>query len=299
MNEAGASGGKLVSDRIPDLIRRNGGQPRTRRLSDDEFATALTRKLIEEAEEVAANPSAEELADVIDVVGVLAQTLGMSMDDIEAVRRAKVAERGGFDERLHLASVRDAQPVEDAQSPFPAGSVILVSGIMGAGKSTVAKLLAERFPRAAHVRGDAFRRMIVSGRSDMVPTADADALAQLQLRYCLAAMVADGYAEAGFTAVYQDIVLGEDLVQAPDRIRARPLFVVVLAPSPDAVLRRAEGRAKSSGYGEWTVEELDAMLRRTPRIGLWIDSSEQTAQDTVEEIWHEAAAARVELRRRL
>ncbi len=196
----------------------------------------------------------------------------------------------GSYERLVLASVTDPQrPMnDDLISPFPAGSVILISGIMGAGKSTVAQLLAERLPRSAHIRGDAFRRLIVSGRSEMVPSADAEALAQLQLRYRLAAMVADGYAEAGFTAVYQDIVLGDDLVQASARIRTRPLFVVVLAPSADAVLRRAERRDKPSGYGDWTVEELDAMLRRTPRIGLWIDTSEQSAQETVEEIWRSA-----------
>ncbi|MDQ6682794.1 MAG: AAA family ATPase [Chloroflexota bacterium] len=177
---------------------------------------------------------------------------------------------------------------DDLIAPFPAGSVILISGIMGAGKSTVAQLLAERLPRSAHIRGDAFRRLIVSGRSEMVPSADAEAIAQLQLRYRLAAMVADGYAEAGFTAVYQDIVLGDDLVQASARIRTRPLFIVVLAPSADAALRRSERRDKPSGYGDWTLEELDAMLRRTPRIGLWIDTSEQSAQETVEEIWRSA-----------
>ncbi len=169
-------------------------------------------------------------------------------------------------------------------SPFPAGSVVLITGIMGAGKSTVAELLAERLPKAAHVRGDVFRRMIVSGRSEMVPTADLEALAQLRLRYNLAALVADGYAAAGFTAVYQDIVLGEDLERVPERIHARPLFVVVLAPRPDVVFHRAEGRTKPRGYGSWTVEALDELLRATPRIGLWLDTSDQTAAQTVDEI---------------
>ncbi|MDQ0761187.1 putative kinase [Streptomyces canus] len=44
--------------------------------------------------------------------------------------------------------------------------VVLVTGVMAAGKSTVAQALAERLPRAAHVRGDVFRRMIVSGRAE-------------------------------------------------------------------------------------------------------------------------------------
>lgn len=42
--------------------------------------------------------------------------------------------------------------------------VVLVTGVMASGKSTVAQALAERLPRAAHVRGDLFRRMIVSPR---------------------------------------------------------------------------------------------------------------------------------------
>ena len=192
--------------------------------------------------------------------------------------------------------LRELHPMADrppAEARFRAGSVVLITGIMGAGKSTVAQLLAERLPRAAHVRGDVFRRMIVSGRVDMVPKADAEALSQLQLRYRLATLVADGYAEAGFTAVYQDIVLGADLERTITMLRTRPLHLIVLAPRPELVLRRAETRDKVSGYGDWTVEALDEMLRATPRIGLWLDTSDQTADETVDEIWRRAAEAEV------
>ena len=139
---------------------------------------------------------------------------------------------------------------------------------MGAGKSTVADLLARRLPMSAHVRGDGFRRAIVRGRVEMTPNADDEALRKLRLRYELGAMVADRYAAAGFTAVYQDIVLGDELAAMIERIASRPLYVVALAPRAEVAGRRAEDREKVSGYGDWTPAALDALLRATPRIGL-------------------------------
>ncbi|MDF3147636.1 MULTISPECIES: AAA family ATPase [unclassified Streptomyces] len=176
--------------------------------------------------------------------------------------------------------------------------VVLVTGVMAAGKSTVAQALAERLPRAAHVRGDVFRRMIVSGRVEYEPGAGeaqgGEGEAQLRLRYRLSAATADAYAAAGFTAVVQDVVLGADLAAYVRLVRTRPLYVVVLAPSAVAVAAREAGRAKT-GYGAWTVEQLDGELRAdTPRIGLWVDSSELTAGETVEAILAGRERARVD-----
>ncbi len=116
---------KLVRDRIPELINRKGGEAQTRRLSDEEFATALARKLVEEAEEFTATPTAEELADVLEVVRALATAAGSSLDEVEAVRRAKAAARGAFDERLLLESVAyadrsDEEPTEIGAEPHSA-----------------------------------------------------------------------------------------------------------------------------------------------------------------------------------
>ncbi len=167
-------------------------------------------------------------------------------------------------------------------------AVYLITGIQAAGKSTVAQALAERLPRSAHVRGDAFRRSVVGGRVEMSAEPTAAALDQLRLRHRLTARTADDYAEAGFTAVAQDVLLGEFLPYTVDLIRTRPLFVVVLAPRPEAVAAREAGRAKSA-YGAFTVAALDAVLRETtPRLGLWLDTSELTVGQTVDRILAEA-----------
>ncbi|GAA2621795.1 AAA family ATPase [Streptomyces vastus] len=172
--------------------------------------------------------------------------------------------------------------------------VVLVTGIMAAGKSTVAQALAQRLPRATHVRGDVFRRMIVSGRAEYEPGAeDSEALAQLRLRHRLSAATADTYADAGFTAIAQDVVLGEDLTAYVGLVRTRPLYVVVLAPRPETVAAREAGRVKT-GYGAWTVDELDRGLREeTPRIGLWLDTSELSVAQTVDAIVAGRESARV------
>ena len=80
-------------------------------------------------------------------------------------------------------------------------AIIVITGIMAAGKSTIAQALAERLPKSAHVRGDVFRRMVVSGRAEMTTDAGDEALRQLNLRYDLAMLVAENYCAAGFTVV--------------------------------------------------------------------------------------------------
>jgi predicted kinase len=166
-------------------------------------------------------------------------------------------------------------------------SVFLLTGIQAAGKSTVAQALAERLPRSVHLRGDLFRRMVVNGRVEMSPIdPPAEAVRQLRLRHALAVQTADGYADAGFTVVLQDVVLGPHLAELVAAIRTRPCHVVVLAPRPDAVRQREEAREKTAYRpGRHTVAALDTHLREhTPRIGLWLDTSDLTVDQTVTEI---------------
>ncbi len=160
----------------------------------------------------------------------------------------------------------------------------MITGAMAAGKSTVADLLAIRLPRSVHIHGDMFRRMVVNGRADMTPNPSPDAIAQLNLRYDLAAMAADRYAEAGFDAIVQDVILGKDLADFVKRIASPDRYLVVLSPRVSAQEWREEQRMKT-GYVHFSPDALDAVLQReTAQIGYWLDSSSQTSDETVQDI---------------
>jgi hypothetical protein len=106
--------------------------------------------------------------------------------------------------------------------------------------------------------------------------------------------VADGYASAGVTAVVQDLYLGGDLEAFLGRLRHRPVYLVVLAPNPTVLEQREHARGKS-GYGAWSVHEFDRHLREaTPQIGLWLDSSELTVEETVDTMLRKLDLALVE-----
>lgn len=160
--------------------------------------------------------------------------------------------------------------------------LIVVTGIMAAGKSTVAQALAERFPKSAHVRGDHYRRSIVRGRLEMSSDPSAEALDQLRLRYRMAISSAEAYCQAGFTTVLQDIIIGPMLEDFIDLVRQRPFSLIVLAPKPAAVAKREQQRRKT-GYVGFTPTQLDSILHSsTPSRGYWLDSTHLSVLQTVD-----------------
>lgn len=166
------------------------------------------------------------------------------------------------------------------------GDIVVITGIMAAGKSTVAQALAERLDASVHLRGDVFRRMIVNGQAAITPDTWKEAERQLHLRYRLATDAARTYAGSGFTVVYQDVIIGRDVELVRGFLDDTPgsVFVVVLTPDPAVAARRDHARPKT-GYVDWTPEDLDRALRtETPPIGLWLDTSNLTVDQTVDAI---------------
>ncbi|KQR24445.1 hypothetical protein ASF79_04460 [Agreia sp. Leaf335] len=102
--------GKLIRDRVPDIVRELGHHIEVRELAADEYAAALREKLVEEAREAqrAADRTEllEELADLAEVALALAQHEGITDAEILDQRAAKNRSHGTFDGRLFSTSYR-------------------------------------------------------------------------------------------------------------------------------------------------------------------------------------------------
>ncbi len=164
-------------------------------------------------------------------------------------------------------------------------AIIVVSGIQGAGKSTVARSLAERFSRAVHIEADALQRMIVSGGEWAGEAGEPtdEAARQLRLRLHNACLLARSFFEAGFTAVVDDIIIGERFDHLRADLAGVPFRLIVLAP--DVAVAVARDAARDYTVGEEWARYLDEEQRRTMvGSGLWVDNSGQTAAETVDEV---------------
>lgn len=160
----------------------------------------------------------------------------------------------------------------------------LITGVMASGKSTIAELLAAKTDPCVHLRGDVFRRMIVSGREEMSETPSPEAFHQLHLRYQLTAETAKTYYKNGFSVVIQDNYYGAELGRMLGLLEGYAVNVAVLCPRAEVVKEREQNRGKT-GYTGFSVESLhDTFMKETPRIGFWLDNSDLTPQQSADEI---------------
>ncbi len=94
--------GKLIRDKIPELIRASGETPVLRTLENEEYTVCLEEKLDEEVGEFHKDRNLEELADILEVVYALCENLGHSKAELTQVYEKKHAARGGFEQRFFL-----------------------------------------------------------------------------------------------------------------------------------------------------------------------------------------------------
>ncbi len=93
--------GKLVRDKIPQIIQADGKSSIIRTLSEEDYLQELDKKLNEEVAEYQADKSIEEMADVLEVLYAICEARGHSLEELEQVRKEKSDKRGAFKERIY------------------------------------------------------------------------------------------------------------------------------------------------------------------------------------------------------
>jgi predicted house-cleaning noncanonical NTP pyrophosphatase (MazG superfamily) len=93
---------KLVRDKIPDIIKAEGKIVETKILNDEDYRKELNRKLQEEVKEYLEDNNVEELADIVEVVYGILNSMNVSIDDFEKVRKGKAEKNGAFKEKIFL-----------------------------------------------------------------------------------------------------------------------------------------------------------------------------------------------------
>lgn len=120
----------------------------------------------------------------------------------------------------------------------------------------------------------------------------------LDLRYRLSALTASEYATAGFTTIVQDNMYGDDVERWLETVRAEAKYLVVLRPrievveARDAHRRRTTGKVAYRGGFTPAINDEHVASTRHDR-GLWLDTSDQSPEQTVGEILAQGHIARV------
>ena len=93
---------KLVREKIVDIIEADGRKAEYRILDNVEFRNELNKKLQEEVHEYLEDNNVEELADIVEVIYGILNSMDVSIDDFEKIRLAKKEKRGAFAKKIFL-----------------------------------------------------------------------------------------------------------------------------------------------------------------------------------------------------
>ncbi len=100
---------KLVRDKIPQIIEKDGKRALIEVLDDESFEPFLERKLDEEVKEYHESKDAEELADILEVLITLAKLKGLSFADLVDLQTKKAVKKGGFSKKIFLIAVCETE----------------------------------------------------------------------------------------------------------------------------------------------------------------------------------------------
>jgi predicted house-cleaning noncanonical NTP pyrophosphatase (MazG superfamily) len=95
---------KLIRDKIPEIIIADDKKPKVYTLSQIHYALELKKKMIEEAKELVAADTNEEilneLSDLQELIDSLLELNNVTKNEFLKIQKTKREKRGGFSQRL-------------------------------------------------------------------------------------------------------------------------------------------------------------------------------------------------------
>lgn len=162
--------------------------------------------------------------------------------------------------------------------------LIIVTGVPGSGKTSVARALAALFPRSALVEADALRETIREGRVNPGAAPDDEAERQLSLVMRMTAATANELFAEGFTVILDDVIVTRGrLHDYLEALRGSPLHYVLLAP-PRAVVLERDRRRPDKTLAEQYIWLYDLMEQECLGLGLDLDTSQWNEEETARAI---------------
>jgi len=163
--------------------------------------------------------------------------------------------------------------------------VLILTGPPGAGKSTIARALSERYDRVAHIDVNLVRHLISAGR--VAPWRQGPEWErQHRLAVRNAAALARNFIAEKIGVVIDDVVDPESLAWYLNELRpaAVPVHLVRLMPSLEACEGRERGRPEGRVRAGW----VEAVYRRFAAAGEFagatIDSTDLTPYETADRL---------------
>lgn len=167
---------------------------------------------------------------------------------------------------------------------------MLITGVPGAGKSTISRLIADELNRSALMDAYFVGRLVASGYVWPLGEPADEAARQVRLLSTNLCALAGNFADAGFTPIIDLVVPdGEQLDTYRRALASRRLLLVVLDPGFEVCRYRNEIRPPQQQFFFDGYDELRASMRRHfGSLGWWLDTSDFTATQTAERILNEA-----------
>jgi chloramphenicol 3-O-phosphotransferase len=171
------------------------------------------------------------------------------------------------------------------------GPVFLISGVPGAGKSSVSEALVKRFPFGLHIPVDDLRGWVASGIAHPIPEWTDETTRQFRLARRAACETARIYSEAGFAVGVDDVLFpfdAENMFAKP--LAGLPLHKVLLRPSMEEALLRNATRTNKTFDTSVLAGEVRSLHESMGKCSYerwgWtiIDTTHLTPKETVDEI---------------